>query len=114
MSGQKVNYKSWCLFIFKWILVWNFCYVFLVKAVLGSGKYAISSSNGFYVDTTSPVPDDHALLYIDVDQGDYTPGQYQGDNTPRQYQGYNSTIKGIWLCNDDESEIKVISNWIFE
>ncbi|KAK6174798.1 hypothetical protein SNE40_013376 [Patella caerulea] len=69
-------------------------YYLSVKAVLGSGRDAISSSNGFYIDISPPVFDKDAMLYIDVSQGNFTPVEYQGSNT---------TIKSIWLCQDNES-----------
>ena len=37
-------------------------------------------------------------MYVNVDQGDFTPSKYQSSN---------STIKGVWLCVDDENEIEV-------
>ncbi|XP_053400990.1 uncharacterized protein LOC123541000 [Mercenaria mercenaria] len=67
-----------------------------VKAVLGSGANAVSSSNGFYIDITSPVFDEEVMMYIDVRQGEFTPSDFQGSN---------NTIKALWLCNDDRSEI---------
>ncbi|KAK6192291.1 hypothetical protein SNE40_003784 [Patella caerulea] len=71
-------------------------YYLTVKAVLGSGQEAVSSSNGFYIDVTPPVFDEDLMLYIDVDQGNYTPVTYQGSN---------STIKSIWSCVDNESMV---------
>lgn len=70
-----------------------------VKAVLGSNEEAISASNGFYLDTTPPTFDTDVFIYIDVRQGDFTPVWFQGSN---------STIKAIWLCEDDRNEIKVL------
>ena len=37
-------------------------------------------------------------MYVDVDQGDFT---------PVEFQGCNNTIKCLWLCEDDENEIQV-------
>lgn len=71
-----------------------------MKAVLGSGADAVTSSNGFYIDTTPPVFDEEVLMYIDVRQGEYTPADFQGSN---------STIKSLWLCKDEKSEIEVFS-----
>ena len=71
---------------------------FSVKAVLSSGENAISYSNGFYIDTTAPTFDSRVFMYVNVDQGDFTPSKYQSSN---------STIKGVWLCVDDENEIEV-------
>ncbi|XP_046547054.1 uncharacterized protein LOC124257108 [Haliotis rubra] len=67
-----------------------------VKAVLGSGTEAVSSSDGFNIDTSPPLFDPDLMLYIDVTQGNFTPVTYQGSN---------DTIKAIWKCNDNESEI---------
>ncbi|XP_048258717.1 uncharacterized protein LOC124137708 isoform X1 [Haliotis rufescens] len=71
-------------------------YYLTVKAVLGSGTEAVSSSDGFNIDTSPPLFDTDVMLYIDVTQGNFTPVTYQGSN---------DTIKAIWKCNDDESEI---------
>ncbi|XP_048250418.1 uncharacterized protein LOC124151537 [Haliotis rufescens] len=71
-------------------------YYLAVKAVLGSGMSAISSSDGFSVDTTPPDFDQDLMLYMDV---------YQGNFTPSAFQGSNDTIKAIWKCSDNESEI---------
>jgi hypothetical protein len=72
----------------------------IVKAVLGSGGEVIASSNGFYIDITPPVFDEQVMMYIDVRQGEFTPSDFQGSN---------NTIKALWLCNDDKSEIGVNS-----
>lgn len=58
----------------------------------------MSYSNGFHVDTTPPVFDAEVFMYIDVDQGEFT---------PVEYQGCSHTVKSIWLCKDDENEIQV-------
>jgi hypothetical protein len=71
---------------------------FAVKAVLASGAEALSASNGFYIDLTPPVFEADVFLYFDVLQGEFVPTNYQGSN---------DTIKAIWLCTDDKSEIKV-------
>ncbi|XP_048258679.1 uncharacterized protein LOC124137747 [Haliotis rufescens] len=71
-------------------------YYLTVKAVLGSGTEAISSSDGFNIDASPPLFDTDVMLYIDVAQGNFTPVTYQGSN---------DTIKAIWKCNDNESEI---------
>ena len=71
-----------------------------VKAVLSSGEFAVAYSNGFYMDTTPPTFDERVFMYIDVDQSDYT---------PVEFQGCNHTIKSLWLCTDDESEIEVFT-----
>ncbi|KAL3873866.1 hypothetical protein ACJMK2_036950, partial [Sinanodonta woodiana] len=72
-------------------------YYITVKAVLGSGLYDTSSSNGFYVDVTPPTFDPDIMLYIDVAQGEFTPVEFQ--KSP-------DTIKSVWLCEDKESEIQ--------
>ncbi|XP_046562952.1 uncharacterized protein LOC124271845 [Haliotis rubra] len=71
-------------------------YYLTVKAVLGSGTEAVSSSDGFNIDTSPPLFDTDVMLYIDVTQGNFTPVTYQGSN---------DTIKAVWKCNDNESEI---------
>ncbi|XP_076116641.1 uncharacterized protein LOC143084119 [Mytilus galloprovincialis] len=74
-------------------------YFFTVKAVLGSGINKMASSDGFYVDMTSPIfdPDVMTQIYIDVSQGEFTPVVYQASN---------STIKAFWRCLDEESSVK--------
>lgn len=71
-----------------------------MKAVLGSGINKMASSDGFYVDMTSPIfdPDVMNQIYIDVSQGEFTPVVYQASN---------STIKAFWRCLDEESSVKV-------
>ncbi|XP_067658325.1 uncharacterized protein [Haliotis asinina] len=71
-------------------------YYLTVKAVLGSGLSAVSSSDGFSIDTTPPDFDHDLMLYMDV---------YQGNFTPSSFQGSNDTIKAVWKCSDNESEI---------
>ena len=73
-------------------------YSFSVKAVLASGAEVISASNGFYIDLTPPVFETDVFLYFDVRQGEYLPTFFQGSN---------DTIKAVWLCTDDKSEIRV-------
>lgn len=61
----------------------------------------MSSSDGFYVDTSPPEFDQQIMsldIYYDVDQG---------ESTPVRYQQSNSTIKAIWKCDDEESDIVV-------
>ncbi|KAK3104702.1 hypothetical protein FSP39_008103 [Pinctada imbricata] len=70
-----------------------------VRMTTVTGDQAISSSNGFYVDTTPPVFDSDIMaqeIYYDVSQG---------VSVPVRYQSSNSTIKSIWKCNDNESGI---------
>ncbi|XP_052806219.1 uncharacterized protein LOC128235437 [Mya arenaria] len=69
----------------------------IVKALLGSGEETMSASNGFYIDTTPPTFDLEALFYIDVNQGEFTPAEYQGSS---------DTIKAVWFCEDDLNEIR--------
>ncbi|XP_052081925.1 uncharacterized protein LOC127719726 isoform X2 [Mytilus californianus] len=78
-------------------------YYFTVKAVLSSGVTTVVSSDGFYIDDTPPIYDPDVMgsdIYIDVDQGEFTPVRYQGSN---------STIKSFWRCFDEESD--VVENW---
>ncbi|XP_033763071.1 uncharacterized protein LOC117344449 isoform X3 [Pecten maximus] len=72
-------------------------YYLTVRAMVGSGETAVSSSNGFYIDDTPPAFDTDVFIYIDVNQGEFTPTYFQSSN---------STIKAIWLCEDSESLIK--------
>ena len=76
-------------------------YFVSVRAILGSGLEAVSSSNAFYIDDTPPVfdPDVMLQMYIDVTQGEFTPVNYQASN---------DTIKAFWRCVDEESMIEVI------
>ena len=72
-----------------------------MKAVLGSGATTVVSSDGFYIDDTPPIFDPEVMggdIYIDVDQGEFTPVRYQGSN---------STIKAFWRCFDEESDVVV-------
>lgn len=72
-----------------------------MRATSGSGAFAVSSSDGFYVDTSPPEFDQQIMsldIYYDVDQG---------KSTPVRYQQSNSTIKAIWKCDDEESDIVV-------
>lgn len=74
-----------------------------MRATSGSGAFAVSSSDGFYVDTSPPEFDQQIMsldIYYDVDQG---------ESTPVRYQQSNSTIKAIWKCDDEESDIVVSS-----
>ena len=69
-----------------------------VRTMLGSGAVAESSSDGFSIDTTVPEFDTDVMVYIDVNQGEFTPVEFQSSN---------STIKAVWLCSEDRSEIEV-------
>ncbi|KAK3612515.1 hypothetical protein CHS0354_024486 [Potamilus streckersoni] len=72
-------------------------YYITVKAVLGSGAITTASSNGFYVDLTPPIFDPDVMLYIDVRQGEFTPTHFQSSN---------DTIKSVWQCRDNQSDIE--------
>ena len=66
-----------------------------------SGNQASASSNGFYVDTTPPMFDTDFMsqdIYYDV---------FQGESVPVRFQASNTTIKAVWRCTDNESEIVV-------
>ena len=69
-----------------------------MKAVLGSGSSTWASSNGFYVDTSPPIFNKRIMFYMDVRQGEFFPATFQGSN---------DTIKAVWLCEDDQSQIEV-------
>ncbi|XP_052806221.1 uncharacterized protein LOC128235438 [Mya arenaria] len=69
----------------------------IVKSLLGSGERTLSASNGFYIDTSPPTFDLEATFYIDVNQGEFTPAEYQGSS---------DTIKAVWFCEDDLNEIR--------
>lgn len=74
---------------------------YAVRATSGSGASTVSSSDGFNVDISPPEFDQELMsldIYFDVDQG---------ESTPVRFQQSNSTIKAIWKCNDDESDIVV-------
>ncbi|XP_041378093.1 uncharacterized protein LOC121390363 [Gigantopelta aegis] len=71
-------------------------YFLTVKAVLASGVSAVASSEKFNIDITDPVFNASYLLYIDVGQGKYRPTRFQKSN---------NTIKVIWKCEDDESNV---------
>ncbi|XP_071798137.1 uncharacterized protein [Asterias amurensis] len=66
-----------------------------VKCVIGNGKEAISSSNGFYVDDTPAKLD--VFFYIDINRNEYEPTKFQSSN---------STIKVLWSFIDLQSQIK--------
>ncbi|KAK3609657.1 hypothetical protein CHS0354_035942 [Potamilus streckersoni] len=74
----------------------SLAYYLTVKAVLASGVSAVSSSDGFYVDDSPPVFEKSVFRYVDV---------RQGEGYPSDYIGSNSTIKSLWMCADDESQI---------
>ncbi|XP_070573548.1 uncharacterized protein [Ptychodera flava] len=69
-------------------------YHLTIKAVTGSGRYAIASSNGVYIDDTPPVFD--YLYHVDVLWSVYEPIEYQGSNT---------TIAVRWNAYDIGSQI---------
>ena len=68
---------------------------------MGSGATVTMSSDGFYVDDTPPdflMDIMSAEIYVDVNQGAFKPVRFQSSN---------STIKAIWGCTDEESDVKV-------
>ncbi|XP_035698714.1 uncharacterized protein LOC118431579 [Branchiostoma floridae] len=69
-------------------------YYLTVRAVAGSGRAAIASSNGIYVDVTSPVIEN--LFHVDLSWSRDEPTRYQGDN---------SSIAVYWEGYDKESEV---------
>ncbi|XP_070573950.1 uncharacterized protein [Ptychodera flava] len=54
-------------------------YHLTVKAITGSGRYAVASSDGVYVDDTPPEFD--YLYHVDLDLSEDEPVEYQGSNT---------------------------------
>ena len=70
-----------------------------VKAVLGSGRSTVVSSDGFSIDTTAPVPDPSVFFYMDTANGEARP--------VTKLMASNSTIQVIYGCNDNESSIVV-------
>ena len=70
-----------------------------MKAVLGSGRSTVVSSDGFSIDTTPPVPDPSVFFYMDLAQGEGTP--------VTKLMASNSTIQVLYGCNDNESSIMV-------
>ncbi|XP_064646638.1 uncharacterized protein LOC135499666 isoform X2 [Lineus longissimus] len=72
-------------------------YYLTVKAILGSGMSAAGSSRGIQIDATPPIIDtDLNVTYIDTDQGQYKPVNYQSSN---------STIRAAFRCVDEESMV---------
>ncbi|XP_019624877.1 PREDICTED: uncharacterized protein LOC109470382 isoform X2 [Branchiostoma belcheri] len=69
-------------------------YYLTVRAVAGSGRAAIASSNGIYIDVTPPVIEN--LFHVDLSWSPDEPTSYQGDN---------STIAVYWEAYDKESEV---------
>ncbi|XP_070573546.1 uncharacterized protein [Ptychodera flava] len=69
-------------------------YHLTIKAVTGSGRYVLTSSNGIYVDDTPPVFD--YLYHIDV--------SWSLDQ-PIKYQGSNTTIAVRWSAYDIGSQV---------
>ncbi|XP_066299088.1 uncharacterized protein [Branchiostoma lanceolatum] len=69
-------------------------YYLTVRAVAGSGRAAIASSNGIYIDVTPPVIEN--LFHVDLSWSADEPTSYQGDN---------STIAVYWEAYDTESEV---------
>ncbi|XP_035698701.1 uncharacterized protein LOC118431566 [Branchiostoma floridae] len=69
-------------------------YYLTVRAVAGSCRAAIASSNGIYIDVTSPVIEN--LFHVDLPWSRDEPTRYQGDN---------SSIAVYWEGYDKESEV---------
>ncbi|XP_078658229.1 uncharacterized protein LOC144903712 [Branchiostoma floridae x Branchiostoma belcheri] len=69
-------------------------YYLTVRAVAGSGRAAIASSNGIYIDVTPPIIEN--LFHVDLSWSPDEPTSYQGDN---------STIAVYWEAYDKESEV---------
>ncbi|XP_070572875.1 uncharacterized protein [Ptychodera flava] len=70
-------------------------YYFTVKAVTGSGRYALASSDGIYIDDTPPVFD--YLYHVDLSWS---------EDEPVTYQGCNSTIAVRWDVYDIGSQVE--------
>ncbi|XP_070573770.1 uncharacterized protein [Ptychodera flava] len=70
-------------------------YHFTVKAVAGSGRYALASSDGIYIDDTPPVFD--YLYHVDLSWS---------EDEPVTYQGCNSTIAVRWDVYDIGSQVE--------
>ncbi|PVD18248.1 hypothetical protein C0Q70_21774, partial [Pomacea canaliculata] len=72
-------------------------YFFTVKAVLGSGKTAMASSNGFSIDQTPPIFDQTLFLYMDAAHGEAKPVE--------KLMASNSTIQVVYGCSDNQSSV---------
>lgn len=70
-----------------------------VKAVLGSGKTAMASSNGFSIDQTPPIFDQTLFLYMDAAHGEAKPVE--------KLMASNSTIQVVYGCSDNQSSVMV-------
>ncbi|XP_070572149.1 uncharacterized protein [Ptychodera flava] len=70
-------------------------YHLTIKAVTGSGRHVISSSDGLYVDDTAPVFD--YLYHLDLDYS---------EDEPTEYQGGNTTLAVRWSAYDLGSQLK--------
>ncbi|XP_078660674.1 uncharacterized protein LOC144905141 [Branchiostoma floridae x Branchiostoma belcheri] len=69
-------------------------YYITIKAVSGSGRFAVSSSDGVYVDATPPVFE--SLYHVDLSWS---------EDEPSDFQGSNSTIAVSWEAYDIESQV---------
>ncbi|XP_070572851.1 uncharacterized protein [Ptychodera flava] len=69
-------------------------YYITIKAVTGSGRYVIASSDGVYVDDTPPIFD--YLYHVD---------KAWSEDEPVTFQGSNSTIAVRWSAYDIGSQV---------
>ncbi|XP_019614832.1 PREDICTED: uncharacterized protein LOC109462715, partial [Branchiostoma belcheri] len=69
-------------------------YYITIKAVSGSGRFALSSSDGVYIDATPPVFE--SLYHVDLSWS---------EDEPSDFQGSNSTIAVRWEAYDIESQV---------
>ncbi|XP_070573735.1 uncharacterized protein [Ptychodera flava] len=69
-------------------------YYITVKAVTGSGRYVVASSDGVYVDDTPPIFD--YLYHVD---------KTWSEDEPVTFQGSNSTIAVRWSAYDIGSQV---------
>ncbi|XP_070572595.1 uncharacterized protein [Ptychodera flava] len=70
-------------------------YYLTIKAITGSGRSAVKSSNGVMVDVTPPIIED--IYHVDVDWS---------ETEPTEFQSSNSTIAVNWDGYDIGSQIK--------
>ncbi|XP_078621329.1 uncharacterized protein LOC144887805 [Branchiostoma floridae x Branchiostoma japonicum] len=69
-------------------------YYITIKAVSGSGRFALSSSDGVYIDVTPPVFE--SLYHVDL---------AWSEDEQSDFQGTNSTIAIRWEAYDIESQV---------
>ncbi|XP_077992165.1 uncharacterized protein LOC144446291 [Glandiceps talaboti] len=70
-------------------------YYLTIKAITGSGRGGIASSDGVLVDTTPPIIEE--IFHVDIDWS---------DTEPTEYQSSNSTITVRWDAYDQGSQVK--------